>query len=242
VIARNFDEGMVQAFCNSLLEGAGDFVGMAAAHAILRDGQQQRAEIEFAAFEGKWDTLRSGERDFASESEKRGDNVKQAAYGGCREGADLLAHEFGGDAVALGKGERSGKDVGQIFDLGEESGGGLNGVVRGGVSAGERRGAQVSHAGESLLHTADESLAAPDGAVVTVSGAVEADADHALRPLSAFGEDGGDVGAMVLDRDRLRGAQRGCVRRRKILRMEIVNDEQFVAGTSYIETRSSIVS
>ena len=88
----------------------------------------------------------------------------------------------------------------------------------------------MSHAIEAFFDASDENLAAPDGAVVTVSGAVETDADHALVPFASLGEHGRDVGAMMLHRERFcrstQALQHAAVE--TYCGMTIVHDQQFV--------------
>ena len=82
----------------------------------------------------------------------------------------------------------------------------------------------MRNAFEAVTHAADENLAAPNGAVIAVTRAVETDADDALVPGTALGEHGSDVSAMMLHGNLFDCGKFGGVDRRHILRMRIVNE------------------
>ena len=70
-----------------------------------------------------------------------------------------------------------------------------------GIAAGKRGLPEVTDALETSLDAADEELAAPDAPVVSISGSVESDAEHALVERASLGEDTGYVRAVVLNGD-----------------------------------------
>src|SRR5277367_3782526 len=78
------------------------------------------------------------------------------------------------------------------------------------------------------MHASGEHLAAPSGAVISITGAIETEPDDALVPGAALGEHGSNVSAVMLHKDLFDCDQLGGVDRRHILRMSIVNDEQIV--------------
>src|SRR5262249_3330599 len=65
-------------------------------------------------------------------------------------------------------------------------------------------------------------------AVVSVPGAIEADADHGPLPFAFFGKDGRDMGAMMLDGQLPVGGKFECVHGRGVLRMGVMHDEQII--------------
>ena len=76
---------------------------------------------------------------------------------------------------------------------------------------------------ETVRDAAGEKFATPDCSVVTVAGAVEAQAEHPAAPLFSFGEHGSDVRAMVLDAAPLRTLECRGVMGPDILRVRIVD-------------------
>ncbi len=111
--------------------------------------------------------------------------------------------------------------------LGQESGSRLHGIMRG-VTAGKHCTAEVSDPVETVLDAADEDFASPNRSVVAVSGAVEADADDALLPFAALGQNRSNMRSVVLDASPLGRHETLRVRRRSILWMAIVHDQQIV--------------
>ena len=82
------------------------------------------------------------------------------------------------------------------------------GPVDGGLAAGQRNVGQVGQA-PVAREIAQQELAAPDGAVGAVAGAVPADADD--RPIGAvLGQAGGQVGVVVLHGHQRQAGQRAA--------------------------------
>src|SRR5690349_8677386 len=84
----------------------------------------------------------------------------------------------------------------------------------------------MNNARKTFGYAAGEELAAPDSAIVAVTGSVEADTHSTAIPGFAFCQYGCDMGAMVLDgnvsaRRKLERAQRGDV-----FGVEIMGDDQ----------------
>ena len=102
--------------------------------------------------------------------------------------------------IARGEVERRLHQIRQAIDLRQKSGCGLYRMLRSRVSAGKACAAEMGHPLETLAHAAGKELAAPDAAVVAVTGAIEAHAKHAPVPLAVLCQHRGDVGAMMLHR------------------------------------------
>src|ERR1700679_2385325 len=100
--------------------------------------------------------------------------------------------------ITHGKIEGRGAEVGHFLDLRQETSRCLYRMLRRCVPARQTGATEMSDALKAMLHTSGEELAAPDAAVVTVSGAVETHAQHSLVPLAPLGKHGGHVGAMML--------------------------------------------
>src|SRR5580658_2631517 len=81
---------------------------------------------------------------------------------------------------------------------------------------------------EAFAHAAGKHFAAPDRAVVAVTGAVETHADDTLIPGATLGKDGGDVGAMMLHGAFFRRGKFSGMERGYILGMRVVYKQQFV--------------
>ena len=97
-----------------------------------------------------------------------------------------------------------------------------------GIAAGKHRGPQRGHARESLAHAPHKELASPNRPIVAITGAVEGDAKHARVPGAAFGKDGRDVGAVVLNSADFAAWKGQSGQRRAVLRVEVVRDEHVV--------------
>src|SRR5271156_5374332 len=101
-------------------------------------------------------------------------------------------------------------------------------MVRRCIAAGEQCTAKMSHSLETAANAADEKLATPDRAVISVACAVETDADDTFLPFASLRKHGGNVSAVVLDAS-LRGTRkRRSVRYGRVLRMAIMHDEQLI--------------
>src|SRR6185437_5987621 len=116
-------------------------------------------------------------------------------------------NQFYGVSKSLGKAERRRAQVGQRIQLRQKAGRSLHRVLRGRVPAGKRSGAEMSDSLKAIFDASCKNLAAPDGAVVSVTRAVEAHTQHALVPLAAFGQYRRHMRAMILHRHRLTRAQ-----------------------------------
>src|SRR5271154_1362793 len=101
-------------------------------------------------------------------------------------------------------------------------------MVRRCIAAGEQCAAKMGDSLKPIAHAADEKLAAPDRAVISVACAVETDADDTFLPFAALRKYGGNVCAVVLDAA-LRGTRkRRSVRYGHVLRMAVMHDEQLI--------------
>ena len=179
------------------MKRAGNFRRVASATAIVRDGLKQRSEIEFAILKGKGYGSTFGARrarcssHMAAWPSKVISRVKpsSAAAVSKRRPIDVVAKVLtslrissSALSVAFWKVKRSRFQIGQIGNLRKKACGGLHGMLRGGVAAGQSGGTQMRGASEAFAHAAGENFAAPDRSVIAIAGAVEADADHSFYP------------------------------------------------------------
>src|SRR5208282_158776 len=93
-------------------------------------------------------------------------------------------------------------------------------------SARQEGASEVSDPLKAILDAADEDFTAPNRPIVAVTRAVETDADDALAPLAALGENRSDVGAVMLDASPFGFDEALRVRCRDVLRMAIVRHQQ----------------
>jgi hypothetical protein len=98
----------------------------------------------------------SFEGHFARETEQCGCGVEEAPYRSGWECSSVFADQLLRLLKASRKEERRGAEIGKIFDLSEESGGGLHGISRCGVASREGGLAQMGYAREALEHAAHE--------------------------------------------------------------------------------------
>src|SRR5579864_4156432 len=122
--------------------------------------------------------------------------------------------------------KRRGGHIRQVFYLRQESGRGLNRIVSRSIAAREDRSTKVSHAFEAVADASHKNFATPDGAIVAVARAIEANSHNAFVPFAAFGEDRSNVRAVMLNTSRLGGNKRRSICGGCILRMGIVHDEE----------------
>ncbi len=86
--------------------------------------------------------------------------------------------------------------------------GGAVGFANGGVAAGQGHVSQVGDAVKAGI-VGDQKLAAPNGAIGAITGAVKRDPDDGLRPVQpVFCHTAGHVGMVMLDGDQLGGGRR----------------------------------
>src|SRR5690349_2889953 len=97
-----------------------------------------------------------------------------------------------------------------------------------GVSTGQNGAPQMRDAFKALSDAAGENLATPNRAVVAVTRAVKAKSNHARVPGTTLGDHGRDVRTMMLHRDRFGCRQLGRIACRNVLRMRVMNEQQFV--------------
>src|SRR5438270_12883661 len=124
-----------------------------------------------------------------------------------------------------GEVERSGIHVRQPIHLCQEAGRGLSWILRGSVPAGKRSGTQVSDTVEPIPHAPDKYLTAPDTAVVTVAGSIEAGRNYTFIERSSFRQYRRHVRTVMLHSNGSRRLEFRTVNSRVILRVTIVNQE-----------------
>jgi hypothetical protein len=127
--------------------------------------------------------------------------------------------------VSWRKIERRGSQVGQIVQLSQKTGGGLNRILSGRIASGKNGLAQVSHTLKTLCHASGKKLATPDRSVIAVSSAIAADAENAPIPLTAFGQNRGNMRAVVLHGNDFASRQLSGVCAGSVLRMRIAHEE-----------------
>src|SRR5690349_14875334 len=81
---------------------------------------------------------------------------------------------------------------------------------------------------ETWAYAAGKNFAASDRAIIPVPCAIETCPDDARVPCAPLGEHGSDVRSMMLRRAFVRCGKLRGMQRRDILRMRVVNDQQFV--------------
>src|ERR1700730_17140160 len=81
---------------------------------------------------------------------------------------------------------------------------------------------------EAFAHATGKNLATPDCAVIAVAGSVEAHSDDVLVPSATLRQHRSDVGAMMLHGALFRRGDLRGMYRRSVLRMRVVNEQQFV--------------
>src|SRR4051812_44631552 len=96
--------------------------------------------------------------------------------------------------------KRFGEQIRQALQLMEKSGGALRRKTCCRIATRERCGSRVKGSRPAVSQTPGEELTSPDGSVVAVAGSVEADAHRPLFPSLSLRHDGGDMSAMMLDR------------------------------------------
>ena len=120
------------------------------------------------------------------------------------------------------------RQVWQAVDLCEKAGRSLHRILRSSVASRESSGTEMRDAIEAIFQVAQEELATPDVAVIAKAGAVKADTNHFLLPLSAFGKNRRQMRSMMLNRMPLQNRERGGMSSGEVLRMRIVHQEEIV--------------
>ena len=168
------------------------------------------------------------EGDRSREAQERCDGVEQPAERRTTKRAQTALSQLTRLQETTRELERRRAQIRDAVDVAKEACGGLHRVAGSRVASGEPGRSQVRNALETITERPHEQLAPPDRPIVSVSGAVECHPEHPCVPGVLLGQHGRDVRTVMLDDASLCSVHLERRERRRVFRVEVMNNEELV--------------